>query len=61
VTERPELWVPTSTTHATVQDHNVTVQDHNVTLWDSIEFEKRKLATPITINTPPVFKNEDDR
>jgi hypothetical protein len=54
VTERPELWVPTSTTHATVQDHNVTV-------WDSIEFEKRKLATPITINTPPVFKNEDDR
>ena len=41
-----ELWLPTSTTHATV------TADGNVQVWDTIEFERRKTKAPVAITQP---------
>lgn len=48
-----ELWLPTSTTHATVS------ADGNVQVWDTIEFERRKTKTPVAIKANTIAV--DDR
>lgn len=46
-----ELWLPTTTT-------SVRVTHHDVRIWDDIEFEKRKLKTPIAPVGKPETTNE---
>jgi hypothetical protein len=41
-----ELWLPTTIT-------SVRVQHHDITIWDDIQFEKRKLKTPVLPPAPP--------
>jgi hypothetical protein len=40
-----ELWLPTTTT-------SVRVQHHDITIWDDIQFEKRKIKTPVSPPPP---------